>query len=431
MVDSSEELRNRMARKLQKIINSRITTRLRNWLDNYCGSINQLHVLRSATGAALHFVVASRWLEGVQMLVEAGADVNLFAPWNLRLADDDLLLKTLKYSMLNCKFTPLMIAAISGDTYDIAEYLVAHGADPHLRCPVTSKSILPLTVSYGNIHLVAFLIDKCRVQCNCSQLLTIALYGSDMNPFSRGRSPQNEMMIASFLVRRGAHSGLHYGRIVQLVLSVPNPCFEILDLFFGEGNNIHSLCVPARSMRIALPNARRHGNFFRWQLRHGLDTYIHFSQHTFSQALNSHNFDFAIVLFHAGICYQSRDMDLYHLTMMMQRDKLLPPSDYDIGNFYRDLKQINDPTGQRWNQQADLLEFSDESLNIYPKEDELTENDTDEQVQRLYDLLSHPLTLKGLCRQCLRQSLCEPSPTVVRTLPIPRALKRYILCHDL
>ena len=82
-------------------------------------------------------------------------------------------------------------------------------------------------------------------------------------------------------------------------------------------------------------------------------------------------------------------------------------------------------------QEDDLMEFSDVSLHIYPEVKELSEDEIDRQCKSLVRLVSHPFTLKGLCRQCLRQSLCEPSPTVVRTLPIPRALKQYILCHDL
>ena len=155
-------------------------------------------------------------------------------------------------------------------------------------------------------------------------------------------------------------------------------------------------------------------NHIRWFLRHGLDTNAHFIEICFKKALKTQNNEIVTLLLHAGV-------DRFVITRWVKRRR------------FPGLPKLRECNEQAYNeyQEDDLVEFSDVSLHIYPEVKTLSVDEIDRQYNSLVRLVSSPFTLKGLCRQCLRQSLCEPSPTVVMTLPIPRALKRYILCHDL
>ena len=99
-----------------------------------------------------------------------------------------------------------------------------------------------------------------------------------------------------------------------------------------------------------------------------------------------------------------------------------------------------------WSQQmVDLQEFSDESLQGYPENTEVchvnSHNRADrmqkqwktilDQIRTMLVFLSWPQTLQWQCRKCLRWSLVTLQPSVVKTLPIPSRLKRYILCHEI
>ena len=91
----------------------------------------------------------------------------------------------------------------------------------------------------------------------------------------------------------------------------------------------------------------------------------------------------------------------------------------------------------RLQQMAHLKEFSDHTLDVYPKElngaetkPEILEQ-TLKMISDILHFLNQPHTLQWYCRVCLRENLVSLSPSVIRTLPVPAALKRYILCHEL
>ena len=340
----------------------------------------------------INIAISLGWKAGVEVIVEAGADINLI------------------HEEGRIMYTPLMRAARSPDLFDIAQYLLAQGADPHLRCQNTGGSALTVAIVHCNIALTHLLIQKYNAEFDPPNVLT------DMCEWLLSNSHQNEMYkyetteCIKLLLKKGAQMGYQYRNFIELLLPAPNISQDDLHSYFREGFNINRLC------KYYIESDNEYcANHIRWFLRHGLDTNAHFIEICFKKALKTQNNEIVTLLLHAGV-------DRFVITRWVKLRKFPCPP--------KQLRECNEVAYNEF-QEDDLMEFSDESLHIYPEVKELSEDEIDRQYKSMMRLLSHPLTLKGLCRQCLRQSLCEPSPTVVRTLPIPRALKRYILCHDL
>ena len=106
----------------------------------------------------------------------------------------------------------------------------------------------------------------------------------------------------------------------------------------------------------------------------------------------------------------------------------------EIQRMQRNLRKSTFPEYRTW-QMADLQEISDESLHVYP-EASVTEMRRDveilfDQIHSVLGFLSQPQSLQWYSRRCVRENLVSLQPSVVKTLPVPSILKRYILCHEL
>ena len=337
----------------------------------------------------INIAISRGWKEGVEVIVGAGADINLFH-------EEDHIM-----------YTPLMRAAKSKDLFDIAQYLLAHGADPHLKCPNTGESAVSVAIKHDNVHLVQLLIQKYNVECDPTQVLKMTC---NYVYIYSNRNDQKTTEFIKLLLKKGAQMGSHYKFVIEKLLPTPYISEDDLHSYFREGYNINILC------KYYIESKNKHcPNHIRWFLRHGLDTNAQFIQTCIEKALKTHNYEIVTLLLHAGV-------ERFAITKWIK-----------LRSFLCIPKQLRECYEQAYNefQEDDLMEFSDVSLHIYPEVKRLSEDEIDRQYKSMVKLLSHPLTLQALCRQCLRQSLCELSPTVVMTLPIPRALKRYILCHDL
>ena len=346
--------------------------------------------------------------EGLKVFIEAGTDINMFDT-NLCYTLTKAFIPYCRPSDTECKtaYTPLMIAAGSTRLFDIAQYLLAHGADPHLKCPYTGESAVSVATTCCNIDLVQLLIQECNVKFDPTNVLTMQCEWLDchLNEMYEYKTRQ----FIKLLLKKGAQMGCYYRTVIEQLLPTPNISQDDLHSYFREGCNINILC------KYYIESENKHcPNHIRWFLRHGLDTNAPFIPHCIDKALKTHNYEIVTLLLHAGV-------DRFAFTRWIKRRRFpgLPK-----------LRECNELAYNEF-QEEDLVEFSDESLHIYPEVKTLSEDEIKRQCKSMVRLLFRPFTLKGLGRQCLRQSLCQPSPTVVRTLPIPRALKRYILCHDL
>ena len=377
----------------------------------------------------MHVAVSRGWLKVVEVLVKAGSDVNLFdtdscyRPYRecvkcFNPAHPESVSQSCSCShqpfdrglQTHIRHTPLMIAAMSQDLFDITQYLLAHGADPSLKCPNTGESAVSVAIAHGNIYLSQLFIQKYNVQLDPTNVLTLICERLVSHSCKNEMYEYKPREGFKLLLKKGAQMGCHYKTVLEQVLPTQNISHDDLHSYFREGFNINILC------KYYIESKNEYfSNHIRWFLRHGLDTNAHFIPHCIEKALKTHNYEIVTLLLHAGV-------DRFAITrwIKLPRFPCLP-------------KQFRECNELAYNeiQEDDLVEFSDESLHIYPEVKEFSVDEIDRQYESMVRLLSHPCTLQGLCRQCLRQSLCELSPTVVRTLPIPRALKRYILCHDL
>ena len=168
--------------ELVDIAFSKDTDGIANYIQRHRDNIDELLPWDLYSETALHFVVNEGWMEGVEAFVNAGANINLF--------DTDYCYSSDKHfrpchrpfqreSRTMC--TPLMIAARSQDHLAIAQYLLAQGADPHLKCPNTGESAVSVAIKHSNVDLVQLLIQKYNVKCDPTKALTMTwnlLYGS-------------------------------------------------------------------------------------------------------------------------------------------------------------------------------------------------------------------------------------------------------------
>ena len=397
-----------------KVAHTEVLTLICEWIfqypDNGCSFgkrlLNVIQLLLEK-GAKLkphyiHVAISHGWMEGVEVFVKGGADVNVFDSFYKSTYIDKLLREE------HGAVTPLMRAAASPNLFNIAQYLLAHGADPHLKCPNTGESAVSVATTCCNIDLVQLLIQECNVKFDPTNVLTMQCewLESHLNEMYEYKTRQ----FIKLLLKKGAQMGSHYRTVIKHLVPTPNISQDDLHSYFREGFNINNLC------KYYIESENKYcPNHIRWFLRHGLDTNAPFIPHCIDKALKTHNYEIVTLLLHAGV-------NRFAITrwIKLPRFPCLP----------KQFRECNELAYNEF-QEDDLVEFSDESLHIYPEVKEFSVDEIDRQYKSMVRLLSHPLTLQGLCRQCLRQSLCQPSPTVVMTLPIPKSLKRYILCHDL
>ena len=106
--------------------------------------------------AAIHLVVDECWCEGLQVLVQAGADLNL-CDYSVgrHLLRTELSSRTM--------FTPMMRAITSSKVKRLKfiKDLLIHV--PNLRCPNTNLSMIDLAVEFRNQPVVDLLLKKYRI----------------------------------------------------------------------------------------------------------------------------------------------------------------------------------------------------------------------------------------------------------------------------
>ena len=357
----------------------------------------------------MHVAVGRGWLKLVEVFVKRGSDVNVFAPpacyrsykernWDCTFSVSGSALQR------SIRYTPLMIAARSPQLFEIAQYLLAHGADPHLKCPNNGDSAVSVAIAHCNTALIDLLIQK-----GPTNILTDICQWRVCQSDS-GRYEFQKRKFIKLLIKKGARTGPYYDTVIQCLVPASNISQADLRTYFREGYDINTLCKYYTKSK-----DKYCVNYVRWFLRHGLNTNAQFIQTCIEKAWKFRNYEIVTLLLHAGV------------------ERLAITQWIKLRSFPCLQKQLRECNEIEYNefQEDDLMEFSDESLHIYPEVKELSIDESKRQYKTMMRLLSHLFTLQGLCRQCLRQSLCQPSPTVVRTLPIPRPLKQYILCHDL
>jgi ankyrin repeat protein len=96
----------------------------------------------------LHALVHNGDLDGVRRAIADGADVNALETDQWYQTDHDMGVPS---------FTPLQVAVWDGHV-DIARYLIAKGADPHISTPYV-PGLLELALHRENLELVAVLLD--------------------------------------------------------------------------------------------------------------------------------------------------------------------------------------------------------------------------------------------------------------------------------
>ena len=124
-----------------------------------------------------------------------------------------------------------------------------------------------------------------------------------------------------------------------------------------------------------------------------------------------------------------------HESNMERRKAIL--ENLEKEQMFSTVKKHNFPE-YLYKQMADLEEFSDESLHVYPEviyAGDMTIKEKEElilnQMSLVLEFLSQPQSLQWYSRRCLRENMVSLQPSVVKTLPLPSKMKRYILCHEI
>ena len=205
---------------------------------------------------------------------------------------------------------------------------------------------------------------------------------------------------------------------------------DLLDVLFHNGCKLDKLPTALGS---ALLSPLGHVNYIIWLVRHGMFTSAIYSNKTTYRA----SIAYAIkidkqypieILLHAGTrwepqayCALYRNCSGGHKTGLQILDL---PDESQSPISFEDVEAFE--TSHLDQRVSDLQEFSDESINIYPEPHLMTNGQC---FQRIIDFLSQPVPLKWLCRRKLRQSMVSHCPSAVNSLPLPKPLKRYIMCH--
>ena len=170
----------------------------------------------------INIAISKGWKAGVEVIVEAGADINLFHEEGRNM------------------YTPLMRAARSPDLFVIAQYLLSHDADPHLKCPNTGESALSIAILYCNTALTHLLIQKYNAEFDSTNVLT-DICEKLQSPRRENNGYQTRECI-KLLLKKGAQMGSHYKTVVEQLLPTPNISQDDLHSYFREGFNINTLC---------------------------------------------------------------------------------------------------------------------------------------------------------------------------------------------
>ena len=404
--------------------------------------------------SAIHLVVNEYWHEGLGVLVKAGVDINLFdyVEWADKLQppirDVTRSLSDVRYiTSCGVSFTPLMRAIWQWPTYKnlaFVEELLEHGADPNLRCPNTNHSAISLAVAFRNQCVIDLILKKSKIDLTVmfrsldGFTRDILSFACDMikagNALECHQSEVLQPRVIKDLVNHGADVNAHSYGLLSTLCSWHNIQLdlEILDILFKVGIDIN--VVHEKSTILHKAYGKR-GNGVRWLIRHGCYTNLFRPECLFLSERIRSTYDHMFLLVRAGITPLSGDiMDIR--SRALGEGTLLRPVSYSTYN------EIKLSTFMQWNrgrhverqhQEADLLEFSDETLHAFPESSRgyMSENEKKLYLKQILDFVSEPPSLKWRCRQFIRQTLVSHSPSVVKGLPLPSALKRYLLCHEL
>ena len=451
--------------------------------------------------AAIHLAVDVGWLEGLQLLIEAGADVNLrdYCSYNdSRSYNRELM------------FTPLMRAVWlwpRPQSLEIVKYLLENGADPNLTCPYTKHTAITVAVKCGNIPVVDLLLNQYNVDLTgmfytetgkktdilslaCSTILPGALSECHIyleqpgqfcaRAFYEKKAPKQAedssdhflfegYKLIKDLVSNGAIVKANSFDILHNLRFNSTPQFDpkILDFLFKNGIDINDI-KDGSTLFYKAVSQYSHTNYIRWLIRHGANTHLN-KTGIFMSSLVARNYELYELMLRAGLKPSRGDWGILEEILEKSNAKPVPIDWIKIccgGNLAEDTrcsmerftKWNSDQRMQSKMQESDLVEFSDDTLYIYPTVNlwkyrkyknfhhymRLTRHcvgltqavlklstQEEEQIKRILAILSQPPTLEWCCRQWIRQNLVSLSPSVIQSLHLPSALKRYILCHDL
>ena len=457
--------------RLASIIRARNTEKLEHFLKETKWDVNQMFPYGLALRiygqksdqnvhdywiSAIHLVADEYWRKGLGVLIKAGADINLFdyVEWADRLHPPIQHCTSLEFHhhfRMSCGvvFTPLMRAIahfLRRKNLAFVEDLLEHGADPNLRCPNTNHSAITLAVAYRKQSVIDLILKKSKIDLNVmfykGNRLTrdILSFACDMiKAENTMRGYQLEVLqpkVIKDLVNHGADVNAHSYDLLSTLCSWPinQLDLEILDILFKGGidiNVVHEKCT------ILHKAYGKGGNGVRWLIRHGVYTNLFSPEHLFLYDSIRSTYQDMFLLVQAGI------MPLSGVIMALRRrtfgaiegivlrpDLQTTCNEIKLSSF---MQWTRGRHVERQCQEADLLEFSDETLHTFPEtsEDYMSESEKKLYLKQILDFVSEPPRLQWRCRQFIRQTLVSHSPTVVKSLLLPSALKRYILCHEL
>ena len=452
---------------------------------------------------AIHLAVDVGWLEGLQLLIEAGADVNLRDYCSY--ADS----RSYDNPPRELMFTPLMRAVWlwpRPQSLEIVKYLLENGADPNLTCPYTNHTAITVAVKRTNLPVVDLLLNQYNVDLTgmfytetgektdilsfaCSYILPGApsqchIYLRQPGKFwarafhkksvpkqagAAGDSSHHFLFegykLIKDLVSNGAIVNANSFDVLDSLRFNSTPEFDpkILDLLFKNGIDINDVKDGSTLFSKAVSQFS-HTNYIRWLIRHGANTHLS-NKRTFMLSLIARNYEVYELLLHAGLKTRKSAQSILQKILRKENARPVPLERIDFlygtdlaedakCSMERFTKWHSDQRTQSKMQESDLIEFSDDTLHIYPTVNlwkcgnfqnyirrwMFGESDKailklstqeEEQIRRILTILSQPPSLEWRCRQWIRQNLVLLSPSVIQSLHLPSALKRYILCHDL
>ena len=394
--------------------------------------------------SAIHLVADEYWREGLGVLIKAGADINLCD--SVECADGYHQPFSPSSKSSGIAFTPLMRAIHQWPRFKnlaFVEELLEHGADPNLRCPNTNNSAISLAVASREQCVIDLILRKSKGDLNVMFHNTYG-FTSDILSFAchmmkRGlaygchHSVVLQPKVIKDLVNHGADVNAHsYNLLSELCSgSFSRLDLEILDILFKGGidiNVVHDKCT------ILHKSYGMGGNWVRWLIRHGAYTNLFSPEYLCFWSGCGKSYDDLFLLVQAGI--MPLPGDIMALRSRTLRGTLLG------SDLQTTCDEIKLSIFMQWNrgrhverqhQEADLLEFSDETLHAFPErwEGHMSENKKKLYMKQIIDFVSEPPRLQCRCRQFIRQTLVSHSPNVVKGLPLPSVLKRYLLCHEL
>ena len=231
-----------------------------------------------------------------------------------------------------------------------------------------------------------------------------------------GKGPE----IMKCLVNAGSNADNFVNHLVSMKLFFDS---DLLDVLFRNGCGLAYL----------RPSLYGHADYIIWLVRHGAFTDVKMPRETLTtDAIKEKKYSAVEILLHAGTGLDNTTMLALGRTFSGGHRMILQKQDHlahePLGGIWQVKRRREAFEASHLDRRvSDLQEFSDESLNMYPEPDLMT---NDQCLQRIIDFLSQPAPLKWLCRRNIRRNMMSHCPSAVNSLPLPKPLKRYIMCHE-